>query len=424
MFQDGQRLKGAHSMSRPQKYWESMGYIPNHVPPELVKPFDFAGEPGMTKCPFTTTTRLHGKERIFWNPNNPQFGGSWVPTRAEDIRFILNSSELFTVKAQAGFSAMLGESWDMTPLEIDPPQHAKFRSLLNPLLSPKVVSNLTPGMTARAVGLIEAVRDKGECEFMSAFGRAFPVGVFMQLMGLPAQDTDLLLSFEYELLHAPEIERKTTAAGLIRDYLRDLATQRRADPREDLTSFVVSAKVDDRRLTDDEIMGVLYLLFVGGLDTVASSLGFAFRHFALHPEVQRELRAEPGRIERVVDEFVRRFSVVTVHRQCKGDVDIGGVQMKAGDWVTINCALASLDPAEFQDPLELKLSRKPIGHMGFSAGPHFCMGAHLARRELVIAFREWLGRVPTWRLKPSLPVEMHGGIVYGVQRLHLEWNDA
>ena len=409
-------------MSQLPKYWESTGYIPDHIPPELIKPFNFAGEPGMSECPFATTSRLHGKERIFWNPNNPQFGGSWVPTRAEDIRFILNSPDLFTVKDQAGFAAMLGESWYMTPLEVDAPQHAKFRSLLGPLLSPKVVANLTPGVTAKAVDLIEAVRNNGECEFMTAFGRVFPVSVFMQLMGLPAEDTDLLLAFESDLLHAPEIERKVKAAGLIRDYLRDLAAKRRAEPKEDITSFVVAAKIDNRPLTSDEIMGILYLLFVAGLDTVASSLGFYFRHLALHPEIQQALRDEPGKIERSVDEFVRRFSVVTAHRQCKVDVEIAGVRMKAGDWVTINGALASLDPSEFPDPLDLKLKRKPIGHMGFSSGPHFCMGANLARRELIIALREWLTRVPMWRLKPSAPLEVHGGVVYGVERLHIEWN--
>jgi cytochrome P450 len=408
-------------MSTSQKFWASTGYVASHVPAELVKPFDFAQAPGMNECPFATTARLHEGERIFWNPNNPQFGGSWVPTRAEDIRFVLNRTDLFTAKAQAGFSAMLGETWDMTPLEIDPPLHTKYRSLLNPLMSPRVVAKLTPGMTERAVDLIEAVRGAGECEFMASFGRVFPIGVFMQLMGLPAESTEMLLSYEYDLLHAPEIERKVAAAGAIRDFLRDLAGRRRSDPKGDLTSLVVTERIDGRLLTDDEVMGILYLLFVGGLDTVASSLGFYFRHLALHPEIQDALRANPAQIDRAVDEFVRRFSVVTVHRQCKVDVEVAGVQMKAGDWVTINCSLGSLDPLEFSDPLELKLDRKPIGHLGFSAGPHFCMGANLARRELIISLREWLTRVPRWHLKPSSPIQVHGGIVYGIERLHLEW---
>ncbi len=323
--------------------WGGVGYIPDHVPAHLVQPVDFTG-PEMSQCPFAAKARLHGTKRIFWNPHNPQFGGSWVPTEAEDYRFILNNPQLFSNKGETGFSAMLGESWDMVPLELDPPEHTKFRKLLSPLLSPSRVAAMTPGMTERAVSLIEAVRENGECEFISAFGRPFPVGIFMQLMGLPLEDMPTFLKWEFELLHAPEVERKLAAAAEIRDFLKDLAAKRRTAPRDDLTSFVVTAKVDGRLFTDDEVLGTLYLLFVGGLDTVASSLGFYFRYLAEHPELQNRLRADPKLISRSIDEFLRRFSVVALHRQCRQDVEVAGVKMKKGDWVTIDCALASSRP--------------------------------------------------------------------------------
>ncbi|MDO7843608.1 cytochrome P450 [Sphingomonas immobilis] len=403
--------------------WPAMGHIPDHVPAELIKPFSFAGEPEMSRCPFSATSRLHEGPRIFWNPANPQFGGSWVPTRAEDIRYVLNTPSLFSNKGEAGFSGLVGEQWDLIPLELDPPEHGKFRQLLNPLLAPPAVAKLTPGVTERAVRLIEAVRAKGGCEFMDAFGRAFPIGVFMQLMGLPEEHYDTFVTWEFELLHSGDMARRVAAAVAIRDFLRTLASERRANPTGDLTSFVVQAQIDGKDLSDDEVMGILYLLFAGGLDTVAASLGFFFRHLAENPEQQTFLRENPDRIDKSIEEMLRRFSVVTVHRMCKVDLEMAGVQMRAGDWITINDSLGSLDPAEFDEPMEVDLDRKNVRHLAFSFGPHFCMGSHLARRELSIALHEWLARVPTWRIRPGSPVQVHGGL-FGVEHLELEWDAA
>ncbi|WP_174290959.1 cytochrome P450 [Sphingomonas bacterium] len=394
--------------------------VPAHVPPEMVKPFDFAAAPGMEKCPFATVHRLHDEQRIFWNPADLRFGGTWVPTRAEDIRFVLNRPDLFSNKGEAGFSALMGEQWDLIPLELDPPQHGKFRSLLNPLLSPPAVAKLTPRIEERCAALIDRVRGDGTCEFMAAFGRAFPIGVFMELMGLPEDLYDTFIGWEFELLHSYDFARMGAAAVAIRDFLRDLAEQRRAQPTGDLTSIVVHAEVDGRKLSDDEVKGILYLLFVGGLDTVASSLGFFFRHLATDLDQQRMLRAHPDRIDKAIEELLRRFSVVTTWRQCKMDVELAGAQMKAGDWVTCNDSLGSLDPTEFADPMEVDLDRRNVRHLAFSFGPHFCMGSHLARRELSVALHAWLTGMPEWRLKPDTPVVVHGGL-FGVEHLELEW---
>ncbi len=394
--------------------------VPAHVPPDLVKAFDFNAGSGMERCPFATTHRLHGDRPIFWNPADLRMGGSWVPTRAEDIRFVLNRPDLFSNRGEAGFSALMGEQWDLIPLELDPPEHGKFRQLLNPLLSPPAVARLTPRIKERCAALIDRVRGVGDCEFMGAFGRAFPVGVFMELMGLPEDLYDTFIDWEFALLHAPDFGRKAAAAVAIRDFLRDLANQRRAHPTGDLTSIVVHAEIDGRKLSDDEVKGILYLLFVGGLDTVAASLGFFFRHLATDLDQQRMLRSHPDRIDKAIEELLRRFSVVTTWRQCKVDVELAGARLKAGDWITCNDSLGSLDPSEFADPMTVDLDRRNVRHLAFSFGPHFCMGSHLARRELSVALHAWLTTMPEWRLKPGAPVVVHGGL-FGVEHLELEW---
>ncbi|WP_174279726.1 cytochrome P450 [Sphingomonas bacterium] len=314
----------------------------------------------------------------------------------------------------------MGEQWDLIPLELDPPEHGKFRQLLNPLLSPPAVARLTPRIKERCAALIDRVRGVGDCEFMGAFGRAFPVGVFMELMGLPEDLYDTFIDWEFALLHAPDFGRKAAAAVAIRDFLRDLANQRRAHPTGDLTSIVVHAEIDGRKLSDDEVKGILYLLFVGGLDTVAASLGFFFRHLATDLDQQRMLRSHPDRIDKAIEELLRRFSVVTTWRQCKVDVELAGARLKAGDWITCNDSLGSLDPSEFADPMTVDLDRRNVRHLAFSFGPHFCMGSHLARRELSVALHAWLTTMPEWRLKPGAPVVVHGGL-FGVEHLELEW---
>jgi len=404
-----------------QRRWPAPGYTPDHVPADLVRPFDVANDPESLRCPFSVISKLHDGPRTFWNPDNFMFGGTWVPTRAEDIRFILGRPDLFSNRFEAGFSGLMGEDWDLVPLELDPPEHTQYRKLLNPLVSPPVVAALTPRVIERAVELIEAVLPDGECEFMDAFGRPFPVGIFMELMGLPSDMTDQFNEWEFNLLHDPDMAVKAQAASAIRDYLLTLAADRRANPIDDLTSKVVTATIDGRLLDDDKVLGILYLLFVGGLDTVASSLGFFFRHLAENPEDQALLRAEPERIEQAVEEMLRRFSVVMVSRQCKVDVEVGGIQMKAGDWINIGDAFASLDPHEFENPLKVDFDRKNVRHLAFSFGPHFCMGSHLARRELVVALREWLARVPPFRVKEGEIPIAHGSGVFGVDKLVLSW---
>jgi cytochrome P450 len=401
------------------------GHVPDHVPHDLVTPFDLFGDPAMRECPFAVMHKVHeDSPRIFWSALGRRGGGqlgNWVLTRAEDMRYVLNNPDLFSSKGVAGFSALVGESWDMIPLELDPPEHTMFRKVLNPILYPRVVSQMTPGVIARAVELIDTVKDQGGCEFMQTFGRPFPVSIFMQLLGLPAEQTDTFLDWEARLLHGADIETRVQAAKAIRDYLKELAAERRANPVDDLTSFVVQAEVQGRKFTDDEVMGTLYLLFVGGLDTVASSLGFYFHFLATHPEKQRELREAPEKIERAVEELLRRFSVVNTNRKVTRDIELHGVQMKAGDWIAVPYSLGSLDPEEFSCPMEVDFDRSGSRHFGFAYGPHFCIGSHLARRELAVALREWLVRIPEFRVKPGSKVEKHGGGVFGIEHLELEW---
>jgi cytochrome P450 len=397
--------------------------VPSHVPAELVVPYDMLRVSGPKDDPFAVMRRFREAGRVLYTPVHfSNANGAWVLTRAEDIRAALQNPGLFSSKGVSGFSRLLGESWDMIPLELDPPDHTKFRALLNPLFAPNKIAKMQEGVRESCIALIDALMKKPECEFMRDFGRPFPVLIFLQLLGLPAADFHQVLEWEDLLLQGKTMEVRVAAAAGIRDYLRDLAQARREHPVDDLISFVVQAEIDGKPLTDDEILGICYLLFVGGLDTVASSLGFYFKYLAENPEKQRALRENNALIPDAVEELLRVHSVVMVSRFVTADTEFAGVAMKKGDCIAIYMTFASFDPEEIDQPEMVEFARSPNRHVAFSFGPHRCIGSHLARRELVIAIEEWVNRVPSFEIKPGADVRMHGGVVFGVDQLPLTWS--
>jgi cytochrome P450 len=399
--------------------------VPAHVPPELVGSFDLFNDPEAHAAPHQFTSRTHGGPDIFWSlDTNHRMDdpGCWVITRAEDMREVLSNSKLFSSRGQSGFAHLINETWNMVPIEVDPPMHTKFRELLNPILYPRVVSKMTEGVRQRANDLIDKFADQSGCEFMKSFGTPFPISIFMQLMGLPMEQMSIFLVWEEDLLRGASLERRKAAAKSIRLYLDTLAAERRKNPTDDLASLVVTSKIDGRLWTDDEVIGALFLFFVGGLDTVASSLGFIFEHLATHPEHQQWLRDNLNEIPHAVEELLRRYSVVTVHRQVTEDIVFKGVTMKKGDWVSLTQAHGSLDPREFDNPLEVDFKRKGVRHFAFSFGPHFCIGSHLARREIAVALQQWLTRIPPFRVREGTEVVRHAGGVFGIEHLELAWD--
>jgi cytochrome P450 len=270
--------------------------------------------------------------------------------------------------------------------------------------------------------MIEGFRGKGEVEFMEAFGRRFPVTVILSLMGLPLEELPKFLQWEDELLHKPDVAVKVRAARQIKDYLLEAIEDRRRSPRDDLFTKAVQHQIKGEPLSDDEVLGFCYLMFVGGLDTVAASLGFHYKHLAEHPELQEQLRREPALIPSAAEELLRRFGLVTSARRALEDTEIAGVKIKAGDWISISLPFAAIDPHEYPDPLTVDFKRPSKSHLTFAYGAHVCLGMHLARRELIIALEEWTQRMPVFRIKPGTRPLVHAGGVFGVDELQLVWD--
>ncbi len=398
--------------------------IPDHVPPELVRNMGIFTAPGMERTvdgdPQAALSVLHQGPPVFFAPNSTYKGeGAWVIVRAEDQRKILQDAITFSSDRGLATEAM-GEPWPMVPLEYDPPQHTAFRTLLNPLLSPQRVALMEGGARKRAVDLIEGFRAKGSCEAMQDFAFPFAVNIFLQFLGLPDSDRPKFLAWADKLLHGTLEERYATMRT-IRGFLEDLADLRRREPAEDFMTFVVNAKIKGEPITQQQVTGMGFLLFVAGLDTVAAAIGFDLNYLAKNPDEQARLRAQPELIKPAVEELLRAYPTITPVRRATKDVTFEGILIKQGDVIVCPSMVANRDPAEFPEPDRIDLTREINRHVAFAYGPHRCLGSHLARRELVIGLEEWLARIGPFRIKEGTAPITYGGYVFGIENLVLAW---
>jgi cytochrome P450 len=398
--------------------------VPPHVPPHLVRDFRTELLPGVEADSIRAVVdATRGGPDIFFGLTTRR-GASWIITRHELMREVYQDAATFSSRHNGDFSAMIGENWPLLPLEADPPNHANWRMLLNPIFSPTRMKALEAQIELLSNELVDAVLARGEADFMADFAGVFPIQIFLRLFGLPIEDTAKFLGWEKEIVHSMTLEGRERGLRSTIGYLRDVIAERRVQPTDDLISYIAGAQIEGRPLTDDEAVGFAVLLYVAGLDTVASTLGFMFKHLAEHPNDQQLLRDDSSLIPNAIEELLRAYPIVLSGRMVTRDVDFHGVQMKAGDVVTLVTPLAGRDDREFEDPDKIDLRRENVSHITFAAGPHRCVGSHLARRELRIALTTWLNRVPPFRIKPGDKAVTHGISQFGVVCLPLVWDEA
>ena len=397
-----------------------MAEIPSHVPHDLVHLCDFRS--GLGSYPHEQLGGLHRGPRIFYSPISHQNRGAknkgaWILTKAEDIRYVLQHPEIFS-SAQPRAQAM-GETWKLIPLEVDPPEHLNYRQLLNPLFSPGAVKLKRDAIRDLAGELIAGMASKGACEFVSEFSEIYPVSIFLTLLGLPRSDLPKFRSWADTIVHSAA--GRGPALLEVKQFLSDLISERSKSPGEDLVSLITQFEIDGSPISHEEMVGIVVMLFIGGLDTVVGSLGFQFRFLAENPDQQQLLRDSPELLPDAVEELFRAFSIVTTARVTTQDYEFQGVKFKKGDMVTASTILSTRDPDEFAQPHDVDFSRSPNRHNAFSFGPHRCLGSHLARLEVTIALEEWLARIPTFSVEDGARINAVGGGVLGLDCLPLRW---
>lgn len=398
---------------------------PSHVPDDRVVAFDFYDLPGSENdVQLAYRAFQQSAPAIFWTPHN---GGHWVATRAEHIEAIQKDSKTFSHR-HVTLPVMPDSVPPQIPLELDPPQHAGFRRPLMQSLLPKMINAMEPAVRARAVELIVPLVERGSCEFIDDFAGIFPVSVFLELVNIPQSDREHLREMAERSVRAKDTETRLASFADLGAYLAPVVTARREAPGNDLLSTLVNTVIDGKKISFEDAMSFAMLVMFGGLDTVASMLGFVTRFLAMHDDHRRQLIAhldDPAYLRNAIEELLRRHGIANTGRLVVQDVEFDGVLLKAGDMILPPNMLVGLDERKVADPLKVDLERKfPIRHATFGNGVHTCPGAVLARRELQVFLEEWLSRIPDFAIRPGTTPVLATGMVNGVLKLELEWTSA
>ena len=363
--------------------------------------------------------------------------GTWVLTRYDDIASVLRRSNRGFISFPNdpdGVNSQ-GSEEGMIPIELDGRRHQEFRRMLDPAFSQERVATLENDLRAWSNRLIDGFIEDGKCDFVNGFALPFPGVTVMKIMGWPESDVDLLNGWVDIVMHglpgASEDEANAARGKAhmeIREYMLNLIADRRNSPsREDVTSAAIDCEIEGKKLTDLELFDLFLLMMLAGLDTVQSVLGQAMVFFGRNPDQWKRLVDDPALIESAVEEFVRWGAPPVPTRTIVHDeVTVGDITLPKGERVHFPLAVANRDPAYYHNPDDVVLERfvasdtKP--HMGFGMGPHRCVGAHLARLELRIAFEELTRRMPEFSLDPEHTPHEHLGLAWGVNNVHLTFS--
>jgi len=389
---------------------------------------DFS-EPQPAGCHWEMAKELREGSPVYFN----QFAqGYWVFTRHDAVRDIYKTPEIFSSESFTPWEP--NPPYRFVPTQIDPPEHIKYRRILNPWFSPKAMDDSMDGLRSLCRRLVEETAPAGECELMTGFALRFPTEAFLSVIGIDPSDADLFVPWVEDFFRghggdADGQEPMVKALGGIREYWVAALEERRGEdePREgDLASYLMHATVDDRPLTDNELLDMLTVLVLAGLDTTRGQIGYMLHHLAQHPEHRRQLIEQPELIPSAVEEVLRYYTIIFGDgRKVTTDVEFHGVQLKQGDMVYGLVSAANRDPDHYERGEEFVIDRQRNHHMGFANGPHRCLGAHLARREMQVALAEWLRVIPDFSIATDEQLtERGGGAMMALKHLPLEWDVA
>jgi cytochrome P450 len=355
-------------------------------------------------------------------------GGLWLVTRYEDVRAVLDDWETFSsVNApivETGAESGPAAPVLLFPLTYDPPIQTQVRDLLNPLFSRKAVRVYEPAMRRAARDLIAGWVDRGSVELLAEFARPY-IGTLLTAIifaGMSPED----MAHAEELVHASAEHTSEESFNAIRDCAAEyLPTARKLHLSDDtVVGRLLGASVEGRPVTDDEVTSGLMLLLLGGLGTTQAAIGSIAYRVCTNPGLESRLRDEQW-VRRDLDEFLRLDAPVScMARTATRDVELGGVQIRAGERVQIQYDAANRDERRFARPEELVLDEPRPGHLSFGSGVHRCMGSHLARLQIEVAFDELFSRIRDIRLVPGADLVWVAGVDNCLREVPIEFDQV
>ena len=395
--------------------------IPSHVPPEVVWDHDFVAYLSELGDPYLAGARLHDGPPVIW-ATNASFGmPSWIFVSHEAVKAGFASARQFSSLRGPLTAAVMFPDWRLLPVESDAPEHQQYRQVLRPYFTPEAMERRFEQVQQLTDRLIDGFIGRGSCEFISEFAAILPNAIVIAMLGLPQEMLGQFLQWEDTAIHGTSHAEQLAAGVAIHAYLEEYIAEQTRNPTNELIQAILAGRMKDRPLDDAEKLGLVYLLFIAGLDTVFASMGWIMKYLATDHALQDRLRRNPHEIPAAVEEFTRAFGVSAPSRIVAEDIVFQGVPMKKGEHILLPTYLAGRDPRAFANPHVIDIDRKPH-HVTFGQGAHVCIGIHLAKRELRIMIETFLSRTKSIRLKPGGRARYHTSNTIGLDCLDLEWD--
>ena len=392
-----------------------MTQVPAHVRPDLVFDHDFVAFLAEGDDPYRAGARLHAREGpgLIWATNASRGLPSWIFVSNAAVSEGFANARRFSSLRGPLTEAVMHPGWKLLPVESDAPDHQQYRHVLRPFFTPEAmerrfgeVQRLTDELIARFLG-------EGRCEFIGGYANILPNAIVIAMLGLPAEMLDQFLAWEDQAIHGATHADQLAAGMAVHDYLERYIAEQTRNPTNELIQGIIHGRMNDRELTPAEKLGLVYLLFIAGLDTVYSTMGWIMKHLAADQALQDRLRRNPGDITRAVEEFTRAFGPSAPSRIVAEDQEFMGVTMKQGEHILLPTYLAGRDPRAFENPHAIDIDRQPR-HVTFGLGPHVCIGIHLAKRELSIMVESFLSRMDNIRLADGGRFAYHTSNTIGI----------
>jgi cholest-4-en-3-one 26-monooxygenase len=352
---------------------------------------------------------LRHEAPVFWHKEPKDGPGFWAITKYADLMHVSKNANLFS-SARGGTNIfdLQPEELERTRsimLNMDPPQHTKYRRLVSHGFTPRMTDRLDGSIREQTRSIIDAVAQRGECDFVTEIAAELPLQVIAEMMGIPLEDRHMLFEWSNRLIGFDDPEFQTSlddgklAAMEMWAYAHQLAEKRKAEPKDDLVSVLMQAEVDGEQLSEMEFDAFFILLAVAGNETTRNLISAGMLALMEHPDQRDSLLKDMSLLPSAVEEMLRWVSPVNhFRRTATRDTEIRGQSIREGEKVVVFYPAANRDEEVFRDPMRFDIARSPNDHLAFGIGEHFCLGSNLARMEIRIMFDEILRRLPDMEL--------------------------
>jgi methyl-branched lipid omega-hydroxylase len=374
----------------------------------------------------------------FWEiPKQPDFdpgAGHWALARYDDVHYVSRHPQIFSSAPNITIGDNIPELSEFfgSMIVTDDPRHQRLRNIVSRAFTPRVVARTEESVRLRARRLVDGMIAKhpdGKGEVVAELAGPLPLQVICDMMGIPEEDNDTVFHWTNVILGFGDPDLVTEREEFVKvpmdfgAYAMALADDRRTNPRDDLTTSLVQAEVDGEKLTSSEIASFFMLLAIAGNETTRNAISHGVLALTRYPDEREKWWSNFDEVcHSAVEEIVRWASpVVYMRRRVRKDTELSGVQLAAGDKVSMWYCSANRDESKFTDPYLFDMRRDPNPHVGFGGGgAHFCLGANLARREIAVVFEELHRRIPDI-VATEEPARLLSAFIHGIKQLPVAW---